>query len=256
MNKNYVYIDFEAISDPFARVLAIPVNTPFAYTVGALNQNNKFETRTFIIDFLKTNSIKSIWSTLKQKIIKHIYEINSKLNIEEVVFIGHNPTLEKQILIKLFPKNAVQSLLDPSCPVLSLSKLTGPKFTEEYFPNIKKAIEESNVTTLKKWTDWRNGSIAAFTGFWLYVNAIPRLRANDKRKKFILKLNKNLVIKELRRYSGDDVNKMLFLASDPDQTNALIKKYLYKKDLLKLIKNIDFDENLTIKEIKEKIWTL
>lgn len=37
MNKNYVYIDFEAISDPFARVLAIPVNTPFAYTVGALS---------------------------------------------------------------------------------------------------------------------------------------------------------------------------------------------------------------------------
>ncbi|MGX9372592.1 hypothetical protein ACWXVK_00050 [Mycoplasma sp. 3398] len=35
MNSKYVYIDFEAISNPFARLLAIPVNTPFAYTVGA-----------------------------------------------------------------------------------------------------------------------------------------------------------------------------------------------------------------------------
>lgn len=256
MNKNYVYIDFEAISDPFARVLSIPVNTPFAYTVGALNQNNKFETKTFIVDFVKINSIKNIWSTIKQKIIKHIYEINSKLKIEEIIFIGHNPTLEKQILIKLFPKNNVQSLLDPSCPVLSLSKLTGPRFKEEYFPNIKKAIDESNVIQLKKWTSGRNGSIAAFVGFWLFVNAQTNLRANDKRKKFFLKLNKNMVIKELRRYSGDDVNKMLFLASDPDFTNTLIKKYLQKKELMKLLKNVELDENLTIKEVKEKIWTL
>ncbi|BAP39372.1 hypothetical protein [Metamycoplasma canadense] len=256
MNKNYVYIDFEAISDPFARILSIPSNTPFAYTVAALNQNNKFETRTFIIDFVKTNSIKNIWSTIKQKIIKHLYEINSKLKIEQVTFIGHNPTLEKQILNKLFPKNLIKPLLDPSCPVLSLSKLTGPKFKEEYFSNIKKAINDSDIYMLKKRTAERNGAIAAFVGFWLFVNASTNLRANDKRKKFFLKLNKNQVIKEIRRYSMDDVNKMIFLASDEENTNSLIKKYLYKKEFMKLIKNINFDENLTIKEIKEKIWTI
>ncbi|MGX9339521.1 hypothetical protein ACT1UH_02235 [Mycoplasma sp. 332] len=256
MNSKYVYIDFEAISNPFARLLAIPVNTPFAYTVGALNQNGKFETRTFIIDFLKIKSIKGIWSTLKQNIIKHIYDINSKIDINEITFIGHNPTLEKQILIKLFPKNLVNPLLDPSCPVLSLSKLTGPKFSKEYFPNIKKAINQSDVISLKKRTAGRNGAIAAFVGFWLYVNSVSHLRANDKRKKYMLNLNKNLVIKELRHYSGDDVNKMIFLASDPERTDLLIKRYLYKKDFLKLIKNIDFDDNLTLKEIKEKIWIL
>ncbi|SYV90629.1 Uncharacterised protein, partial [Metamycoplasma alkalescens] len=47
---------------------------------------------------------------------------------------------------------------------------------------------------------------------------------------------------------------MLYLAANPEETNLLIKRYLYKKDFMRLIKNINFNDNLTIKEIKQKIW--
>ncbi|PYF43718.1 DUF2779 domain-containing protein [Metamycoplasma alkalescens] len=257
MSHKYIYIDFEAISNPFARLLSIPANTPFAYSLGGLNHDNKFETKTFIIDFVKGNSIKDVWSTLKQKIIKHIYEIDSKAKIDEIIFIGHNPTLEKQILTKMFPKNSVIPLIDDkSNPVLSLSKLTGSVFKQEYFLNTKKMIEKSGINILKKMITKSNGLIASFLGFWLYVNSLVILRSNDKRKKYFLKLNKNVVIKELRKYSQDDVNKMLYLAANPEETNLLIKRYLYKKDFMRLIKNINFNDNLTIKEIKQKIWSL
>ncbi|AZZ65361.1 DUF2779 domain-containing protein [Metamycoplasma phocicerebrale] len=256
MNKNYVYIDFEAIANPFARIINLPSDTPYAYTVGGLNKYQNFETKTFIVDFNKGNNLNNIWSIIKQNIIKHIYEINPKLKISEIVFIGHNPNLEKRILQKLFPNNEVQPLLDPSCPVLSLSKLTGPIFEDEYFLNIKKAIKDSGIESLKKRVAGKNGAIASFVGHWLYINAIKNLRVNDKRKKYFLKLNKNLVIKELRKYSGDDVKKMLFLTTDQERTDKMIKQYLYKKELLKQIKNLELDENLTIKDIKQKIWNL
>ncbi|ENY68526.1 Hypothetical protein MAU_6040 [Metamycoplasma auris 15026] len=257
INKNYIYIDFEAISNPFARILGIPANTPFAYSLGGINSDNKLETKTFIIDFHKTKSIKEIWSKLKQNIIKHIYQINSHLKINEVVFIGHNPILEKQILSRLFPKNQIQPLIDDkNNPNLSLSKLTGTIFKDEYFLRTKKSIIESNIPTLKKIMLKNNGFIASFVGFWLYVNSLSNLRLNDKRKKYFLPLQKNSLLKELKAYSKDDVNKMLFLALNPNQTNILIKRYLYKKELLRLLKNIDFDSNLTIAEIKEKIWNL
>ncbi|MCV3753296.1 DUF2779 domain-containing protein [Mycoplasma enhydrae] len=255
-NKNYVYIDFEAITNPFARIVNLASNTPYAYTVGALNKNNTFETKTFIVDFTKGNSVGNIWAIIKQNIIRHLYEINSKLKIEEVVFIGHNPNLEKQILHKLFPNNDVQPLLDASCPALSLSKLTGPIFEDDYFPNIKRAINDSNIEPLKKRVLGRNGAIASFLGHWLFINSIKNLRVNDRRKRFFLKLNKNVVIKELRKYSGDDVRKMLFLTSDKEETDSLIKKYSYKKELLKQINNLNLDDNLTIKDIKQKIWNI
>ncbi|PZW01535.1 DUF2779 domain-containing protein [Metamycoplasma auris] len=257
INKNYIYIDFEAISNPFARILSIPANTPFAYSLGALNLEGKLETKTFIIDFAKTNSIKDIWGKLKKNIIKHIYQINPHLKINEIIFIGHNPVLEKKILSKMFSKNEIRALLDDnSNPNLSLSKLTGPIFKDEYFAKTKKSIIESNIPTLKKIMVKNNGFIASFVGFWLYVNSLSNLRSNDKRKKYFIPLKKNTILKELRNYSKDDVNKMLYLSLNPSETSLLIKRYLYKKELLRLLKNIDFDDDLTIGQIKEKIWNL
>lgn len=69
-------------------------------------------------------------------------------------------------------------------------------------------------------------------------------------------MNKNLLLKELKRYSHVDVNKMLYIVSHPNETETLLKELLYKRELIKQIKNLELDDNLTIKEIKEKIWTL
>ncbi len=104
MEKNEVYIDFEAITNPFARLLNLPSGTPYAYTIGLLSDKNQYETKTFIINFAMHNSLSSIWVILKKFIIADITKINSRLNLKDIVFVGHNPVLETKCIKKIFSK--------------------------------------------------------------------------------------------------------------------------------------------------------
>lgn len=254
MNTTRVYIDFEAITNPFARLVNLPSGTPYAYTLGLLNIHGQYQIKTFIIDFKEHHNLNSIWTAIKNAIVSDILEINNTVNLKEVVFVGHNPVLENKCLKKLFPENNVEPLI--SNTIVSLSKLTGKIFNIPYFNKIKKIIADSGDSELNMRIKDRNGVIAAFAGYWLYTKSIKNLRANDRRKRFLIKMNKNLLLKELKRYSHDDVNKMLYIVSHPNETETLLKELLYKRELIKQIKNLELDDNLTIKEIKEKIWTL
>ncbi|WP_412031765.1 DUF2779 domain-containing protein [Metamycoplasma buccale] len=254
MEQNKVYIDFEAITNPFARLLNLPSGTPYAYTLGLLNIKNKFEVKTFIMDFTKHNSLSSIWNIIRKKIILDINKINSKLNINDVIFIGHNPVLENKCLKKLFPTNKVLPLIDKQN--VSLSKLTGKTFNIPYFSETKKTLTKLGTDTLLKNIVERNGAIASFAGYWLYTNSLKNLRVNDKKKKYFINLNKKILLRELNKYSNDDVVKMLYISTNENALPIMLKELGYKRELLKQIRNLKLNEKLTIKEIKEKIWNL
>ncbi|WP_027122504.1 DUF2779 domain-containing protein [Metamycoplasma spumans] len=254
MQDNQVFIDFEAITNPFAKLVNLPSGTPYAYTLGLLNSKNEFEVKTFIMDFNKHQTQNGMWSTIKKCIIKDINKINPKLNIKDIVFIGHNPVLENKCLKRLFPENEVRALISKT--TVSLSRLTAKFFSEPYFTKIKKVISALNDKYLNNALGERNGAIASFAGYWLYTNSLKNLRANDKRKKFLINLDKKILLKELNRYSKDDVVKMIYIVAHPEQTEQLLKELSYKQELLKQIKNLKLDDKLTIKELKEKIWTL
>ncbi len=254
MNLNSVYIDFEAITNPFARLINIPSGTPYAYTLGLLNTKNQFESATFIMDFKKHNNLGSMWNTIKKCILRDISRINPKLSLKDIVFVGHNPVLEHKCIKKLFPNNDVKALITNE--TVSLSKLTGKFFEKPYFSKIKRMLDKSNDEYLKNALQDRNGAIASFAGYWLYTNSLKDLRANDKRKKFLIELDTKTLLRELQKYSRDDVHKMLYIVNHPDETNTLLKELSYKRELMKQIKNLKLDDKLTIKEIKEKIWSL
>ena len=256
MEKNEVYIDFEAITNPFARLLNLPSGTPYAYTIGLLNDKNEYETKTFIMNFAMHNSLNSIWSILKKFIITDIVRINKKLNLKDIVFVGHNPVLETKCIKKIFPNNHVKALIDNQD--VSLSKLTGKTFNANYFPKIKKILTSKieQFPMFKQMIE-KNGAIASFAGYWLYTNSLTNLRANDKRLKYYIDIDKKLLLKELKNYSKDDVNKMIYVIElEKEQLDFLIKEVSLKRDLLKTIKALNFNENLTLKEIKEKIWSI
>lgn len=254
MNSHNVYIDFEAITFPFASVIGLPNGTPFAYTIGLLSDKNRFESKTFIMDFTKHNSLTSIWMMLRKFIIADIHSINPKVDIKTVTFIGHNPVLEHDCLNKLFPENKVVPLID--YPNISLSKLTAKTFNQSYWFKTKKAILKTKKEFLIKRLPERNGAIASYAGYWLYVSSLKDLRANDRRKKFFIDLEKKTLLRELREYSRDDVLKMIFITQNIDELNRWIKEFNAKTELLKQIRHLKLDDKLTIKEIKEKIWTI
>lgn len=256
MEKNEVYIDFEAITNPFARLLNLPSGTPYAYTIGLLSDKNQYETKTFIINFAMHNSLSSIWVILKKFIIADITKINSKLNLKDIVFVGHNPVLETKCIKKIFPNNEIKPLI--ANQTVSLSKLTGKTFFNNYFPKIKKILlEKSKEYPLFLQLIEKNGAIASFAGYWLYTNSLTNLRTNDKKRKFYIDLDKKLLLKELKNYSKDDVNKMLYVIElEKNNLDLLIKEVNQKKEFLKILKSLNINDNLTIKEIKEKIWSL
>lgn len=255
MEKVVVYIDFEAITNPFARLLNLPSGTPFAYTLGLLNDKNQFEVKTFIMDFKMHNSLVSIWTILRKFIMSDIKKINSKVDINNVIFIGHNPVLETKCIKKLFPNNLVKPLIENQ--TVSLSKLTAKVFKEIYWKKTKKifAGDEYKETIFKNMSD-SNGAIASFAGYWFYVSSLKNLRSNDKKLKYFIKLDRKTLFRELRNYSKDDVNKMIYVEQHPEELKSLMKELNVKKELLKSIKTLKLDNKLTISEIKEKIWTL
>ncbi|MBN0970552.1 DUF2779 domain-containing protein [Mycoplasma phocoeninasale] len=254
MNPNYVYIDFEAITNPFARLINIPSGTPYAYTLGLLDDKNTFKVKTFIMDFKKHATINSMWAIIRKRILQDINNINQKLSIKNVIFIGHNPVLENKCIKKLFPENKVEPLIQKT--TVSLSKLTAKFFNKNYFSKTKNVIESTNDNYLKNALIDKDGAIASFLGYWLYVNSLKNLRANDKKKKFLIELNEKNILKELHKYSYDDVVKMLYVASHPNDIEKWIKELSNKRELLKQINNLNLDEKLTVKDIKEKIWNL
>ncbi|AZG68424.1 DUF2779 domain-containing protein [Mycoplasma struthionis] len=258
MEQIKVYIDFEAIANPFAKLINIPNSTPYCYSLGLLNDKNKFQISTFIIDFRKHNSVTSIWAKLKKQIILDINKINKKVNIKNVVFVGHNPYLEIECLKKMFPDNSVEPLINNS--TVSLSKLVGKEYNKNYFSKVKEVIfsdKNNHKSFFIKALGDRNGAIASYIGYWLYVDAfIMAFKEKDRRIRFFCPMDRRVTLRELRSYSNDDVDKMLYLASKPELLEKLLKELSYKKDLLKAINNLDLNDKLTIKEIKEKIWSL
>ena len=101
-----------------------------------------------------------------------------------------------------------------------------------------------------------NGAIASFAGYWFYVSSLKNLRSNDKKLKYFIKLDRKTLFRELRNYSKDDVNKMIYVEQHPEELKSLMKELNVKKELLKSIKTLKLDNKLTVSEIKEKIWTL
>jgi len=164
--------------------------------------------------------------------------------------------LETKCIKKIFPNNEVKPLI--ANQTVSLSKLTGKTFFNNYFPKIKKILlEKSKEYPLFLQLIEKNGAIASFAGYWLYTNSLTNLRSNDKKRKFYIDLDKKLLLKELKNYSKDDVNKMLYVIElEKNNLDLLIKEVNQKKEFLKILKSLNINDNLTIKEIKEKIWSL
>ena len=256
MEKTEVYIDFEAISNQFARLINLPSGTPFAYTLGLLNEKNQFETKTFVMDFTMHNTLTSIWIILRKFIIQDINKINKHVNIKNIIFIGHNPDLETKCIKRLFPENETKPLI--SQKNISLSKLTAKYITDNYFSKLKKIIKMnySDDLVLNQMLD-RNGAIASFAGYWLYTNSIKNLKPKDKRTKYYLALDKKSLLRELKAYSEDDVKRMIYINThmSNEDIDKLAKEINQKRELIKILKLLNIDEKTTIKDLKEKIWS-
>ncbi|RMA77566.1 hypothetical protein JN00_0417 [Metamycoplasma subdolum] len=258
MNKVEVYIDFEAITNPFASIIKVPNDTPFAYSIGLLNKQNLFQSSTFIVDFGRHSNKNSILEIIKKSIEKDIKRINPNVTMEDVVFVGHNPVLERKILLKIFPDNEVIALLPKiRGQDISLSKLAYKKFSnKKFFVTLKEEISKNEgLTFIKNQVIAKDGMAANYAGYLLFLNSAKGNKQTDKRYKLFIPISTRILINEIRNYSRDDVLKMCYVINIENLEHEM-KKIQLKDRLINLIKILDINKDLKVSELIEKIWEM
>ncbi|MCU4117358.1 hypothetical protein N8G13_02715 [Mycoplasma zalophi] len=247
-HKTRVFIDFEAITNPFAKIIKIENSTPYCYTLGFQAEHGIFKSRTYVMNF---KNKKNFYETLRLQIKKDIKKINPKIKIQDVEFVGHNPVLENKCLKRLFPKNKVIPLI--SQQTISLSILTRKQFKKQYFSEIKEIIrQKSKHNVFKNRILSNNGAIASYVGFLLFCKE----NNFETTKHYYTEINKQLLVKELKEYSHDDVWKMEYVNKHLEEVDMWLKDINHRRELIKQLNALELDENMTIKELKDRIWDI
>lgn len=264
MTKLKIYIDFEAISSPFNREIKISRDFPYAYSIG-LFVGKKFKSKTFVFNFNKDN-IDNIDQILRVNILKDIRELTNKKNFlvnkDTVTFISYAPALERKILSKVYRGVSVKDISEGA--MISIAQATEEYISKEnYFEYLKSyvAINVSGTFIEKRGLN-NDGALASIAGYYLYLKAF---NLNGKFAKE--DINTRVLVKELARYSKDDVIRMKFIENN--RNDFLKKAKVRKQNILKrnkinseirkldnTIENLKCeDQKLTIEKFIKKIKT-
>ena len=277
--KTYdIFIDFECISGLFARRLNKSFNQiPLSYTIGYRNKKNEIMTIFEIFNFQKNipnnnNFVNYILDDFSKSIILNINKITKRretISLDEINFIGWNPSLEEQLLSSIFKKKIpVNSLINISfedgCSTykreISLSKVTKNGYKNiQYFSNFRNEISKSlNPEEITKFNLNHDGAIVSYAGFVLF-NIITKTR----KSKYHIYMSAEKLEKEIEEYSLDDINRMYYFIDNLLEVKGImrslkiideLKKELNKNTrLLELLK--DFNPNLKIKDLIKKLET-
>ena len=272
-----IFIDFECISGLFARRLNKSFNQiPLSYTIGYRNKKNKISTVFEIFNFQKNipnnnNFINYILEDFSKSIIININKIVEKketMTLENINFIGWNPSLEEQLLSMIFKRKiSVSSLTNISFEdiftykrEISLSKVTknGYKNTK-YFTNFRNEISKSLTSEeIAKFNLNHDGAIVSYAGFVLF-NILTKTR----KSKYHIYMSAEKLIKEIKEYSLDDINRMYYFIDNLAEAKLIIRNLKIIDDLKREInKNTkllelltDFNPNLKIKDLIKKLET-
>ncbi|CAC13447.1 unknown; predicted coding region [Mycoplasmopsis pulmonis] len=258
-----IYIDFEAIRSTFKfrnKRFKSKRAIPFAYTIGYFDNHNVFNHKTTIVDFRQNKTYEKIASDLKEKLKDDIFSIMQSLDFEKINFLAFAPNLEKTLLSEFFGPNISVSSIFHSEEV-SLLALTKHEFKKSYFSFLKTLVaKEYSEMEIKKYGLDQDGALASFCGFLLLINnwKITNLLTFEEQQK---------LLNELAEYSEDDVLRLQFLSLHPEivnnRFNQIVKLRSFKRsvtlhslelfNLAQNLKKYNFDDNMTIGELKKSI---
>ena len=255
MTKIQVFIDFEAITQPFSKELKLDNDFPYAYTIG-IKRGKQFKTKTSILNFNHVSE-EDVFQFIRVDIIEKIHALiklkGFKINKETIEFVGWAPNLEKKILAKSFEGIEVKDLAKGAS--ISLSNLTNANFNnKKYFSTIRKDMTKSLKPDFitRRGLD-QDGAIASLAGYLLFSDA------RNLSGKFSVDTNIGSLIKDLLEYSKDDVLRMHFLNSNPKifnerkkaleeinkEKSILAKKKSRLKSFLNNLENYDADSKVS-----------
>ena len=206
MTKLRIFIDFEAISAPFSFKLNIPQDTPYAYSLG-IHIGKKFKIKTTIVNFNEIG-LDSLYEWIRLDIVEKIRDITGKkdfkVNKDSIQFIGWAPNLEKKILNKSF--RGIEVIDQAKGESISLTTLTEKEFDGEYFKTLREFVAKTlDSEFIEKRGLKYDGALAALAGHALYASA------KNITNKFTLDIDLRTLVKEIVKYSKEDIIRMSFL---------------------------------------------
>ena len=275
--KTYdIFIDFECICGGFARRLNKSFNQiPLSYTIGYRNKQKETKTCFEIFDFKKkisnnNNFTNYILEDFSKSLIVNINKIINRkevVRIEEINFIGWNPSLEEQLLSSMFKRKVPTNSLINTCfdesnlitkREVSLSKVTKTGYKDtKYFVEFRKEVAKNlSPEDIAKFNLNHDGAIASYAGFVLY-NIIMK----TKKTKFHIYMSAEILTRELKEYSLDDINRMYYFIDNIPEVKSTMRKFKIvdglKKEinsnvrLLELLQN--YNPNIKIKDLIKKL---
>ncbi|WP_025755147.1 hypothetical protein [Mycoplasmopsis cricetuli] len=235
--KTKIYIDFEILNTKIYKLDSFVKIIPYLYTLGIKTEKG-FKFETFYIrpaSLYKKNpkETKHILLSHINNAIKNFAKIKLSKKINEVEFIGFNPSLERKILTSLFPGISVKNIYSGSEDAISLNNLLKELGNTENFEfNYLKSISQKNSKLYKAIEKSKKGYIAELGGAILYANY---LKKNDVIEKIVgsKKINVKNVLDELKNYNLNDVKALEIIENNLDKVDEIIKQFKINKVLPK-----------------------
>lgn len=271
-----IFIDFECISGLFARKLNKSFQQiPLSYTIGYRNKQNETTSIFEIFNFKNkvpnnNNLVNHILDDFSKSIILNIGKIvkrKEKIKIEEVNFIGWNPSLEKQLLELIFKRSIPVNSLIKTCfdesivntkRQISLSKITKNGYKQtKYFVKFREEIAKVlSPEDIQKFNLTHDGAIASYAGFVLY-----NIIAKTRKTKYHIYMSAELLMEELKEYALDDINRMYYFLDNLPEIKDIIRKLKIVEKLKQEINSnnklltllVNYNPNLKIKDLTKKL---
>lgn len=231
MNKINIFIDFEAISNPFAAEAGVFKDLPYAFSMG-IEHNGRFVVKTFIFNFEKLN-YKGIYTLIRNRIQIYVNDFlgseSKEIKLEEIQFYGYNIVLEKNILSKVF-KTQINIKDVAEGKSISLDRVTRKTIGDkEYFKNFRQDVIKK-LGSFKEYD--KSGVLAAIAGLNLFLH-----NQNKTDSKHYIDTDLIALREEIIQYSKDDVLRMKSVFDNIEQFKKdfeLWSKYIHVKGRLKV----------------------
>ncbi|QZE12425.1 hypothetical protein [Mycoplasma sp. Ms02] len=265
--KATFFIDFEAISQPFASQISPNlIQIPVCYTIGYYNEQKVFKYLTSIIDF--TSESLSPYFQIRDMLIRDARILcedqNLVINEETTRFIGWNPDLEKIIIKDLFNID-VEPFSNQATSLANF--LSQQKEIVEQFHYTKSLDlpKSKKLIPLNKKMPYSKGYLASYCSYLIYMY----FKFSSQELKIKKTINVSQLISDLVSYNQSDVLVMHKLIESkefdypeqgPETKNAkqeapkLLSRFEYRKDVRALIDQVNEIYEQKIENNKFKLY--
>ncbi|VEU76396.1 hypothetical protein [Mycoplasmopsis columboralis] len=220
-----IYIDFEVIQTKDYKLSGFYGKLPFLYTIG-FEKNQQFIYKTTLIrpsvlKNKKQHEIDNLVAANLTNSIKTLTGIKLNKKVNNIEFIGFNPNLERELLLKYFPNTVVNNIYEDNSSPVSLSNvLKELNIQQTDFFSYLKSVAKKDSKIIKALNKNKTGYVAEMCGVILLADSIKDKKI-IKQLTGVEKINIDKIKSDLKLYNYEDVKAMEIINKNVEKVQIL-----------------------------------